>query len=72
MGISSRDESMLPWRYEAARVEFSCPVPTAQIRSLILAHATIYADGCARWLEDGHIYVGDVQAGPCCNSRRLS
>jgi hypothetical protein len=72
MRLSRRDEHMAPWRYEAARVELFCPVSTTHVRSRILAHAMIYADGWARWPEDRHIYVGDVQAGPGCNSRRLS
>jgi len=67
MRMPSRDERMAPSRYEAARVELSCPVSSAHARSLILAQATIYADGWARWLENGHVYVGYVQAGRCCN-----
>jgi hypothetical protein len=36
---------MTPHPYEAARVKLSCPATTAHVRSLILEHATIYADG---------------------------
>ena len=72
MRMPSRDERMALGRYEAARVELSCPTTTAHVRSLILTHATIYADGWARWLEDGHVYVGYVQAGPCCNPPAVS
>jgi hypothetical protein len=66
-------EDQLPSRcYEAARVELSCPVTTAHARSLILENATVYADGWARWAEDGHVYVGYVQAGPCCDPPAVS
>ena len=44
--------------YEAARVELHCPASAAHARSLILEDATVYADGWARWAEDGHVYVG--------------
>ena len=64
----STREDQLPSRcYESARVELSCPVTTAHARSLILENATVYADGWARWAEDGHVYIGYVQAGPCCD-----
>jgi hypothetical protein len=72
MRMPSRDERMAPSRYEAARVELSCPATSAHVRSLILAQATIYADGWAHWTEDGHVYVGYVQAGPCCNPPAVS
>ena len=72
MRMPSRDERMVPSRYEAARVELSCPTTSAHVRSLILAHATIYADGWARWQEGGHVYVGYVQSGSCCNPPAVS
>jgi hypothetical protein len=72
MRMPSRDERMAPSRYQAARVELSCSSTTAHVRSLILEQATIYPDWWARWLEDGHVYVGYVQAGPCCDPPAVS
>jgi hypothetical protein len=63
---------MTPCRYPAARVQVYCPVVDTHTRSLLLEQATIYADGWARWLEDGHVYVGYVQAGPCCDPPTVS
>jgi hypothetical protein len=40
--------------------------------SLILAQVAIHPDGWARWLEDGHVYIGYVQAGRCCDSPKVS
>jgi hypothetical protein len=68
----SREEHMAPHRYQVARVELSCPATPAHVRSLVLEHATISADGWARWVEDGHVYVGYVQAGPCCDPPAVS
>jgi hypothetical protein len=62
-----REDRLSPQRYEAARVELSCPATTAHGRSLMLEDAVIYADGWARWLEAGHVYVGYVQARPGCD-----
>ena len=56
-----------PCRYEVARVELSCPTTAAHTRALILEQVTIYTDGWASWVEDGHVYVGYVQSGRCCN-----
>jgi hypothetical protein len=67
MRMPARDERMTPRRYEAARVEVRCRVTTTHERQLILEQATIYADGWARWVEEGHVYVGYVQGGPCCD-----
>jgi hypothetical protein len=67
MRASVRDDRGEPSRYEAARVEVQCSEDATHARSLILEHATIYADGWARWVEDGHVYVGYIQAGRCCN-----
>jgi hypothetical protein len=53
-----RGERMAARLYEAARVELHCPASAAHARSLILEDATVYADGWARWAEDGHVYVG--------------
>jgi hypothetical protein len=39
---------------------------------LILEQATIYADGWARWVEDGHVYIGYIQAGRCCDPPEVS
>jgi hypothetical protein len=63
---------MTPHPYQAARVQLSCPAITAHVRSLILEQATIYADGWAQWGEDGHVYVGYVQARPCCDPPAVS
>ena len=67
MRTPARDDRGPPRRYETARVEVCCPSNATHARSLILEDATIYLDGWARWLEDGHIYEGYVQAGRCCN-----
>jgi hypothetical protein len=37
------------------------------MRQLILEQATICANGWARWDEDGHVIIGYLQAGPCCD-----
>jgi hypothetical protein len=68
----ARDDRMPPRRYEAARVELRCRVNTAHARQLILEHATIYTDGWASWVEDGHEYTGYVQTGPCCDPPEVS
>jgi hypothetical protein len=62
-----RHDRSTPRRYEAARVEVRCQVTAAHERQLILEHATIYPDGWACWVEDGHTYVGYVQGGRCCD-----
>jgi hypothetical protein len=67
-----RDDRMPPRRYEAARVELRCRVTAAHARQLILEQATIYSDGWASWTEDGHVYVGYVQAGRCCDPPEVS
>jgi hypothetical protein len=67
MKMSARDDKNPPHSYEAARVELRCRVSDAHVRSLILEQATIYADGWACWVEDGHVYVGYVQSGRCCD-----
>jgi hypothetical protein len=63
----SRDERMPPRRFDAARVELHCRVTATHARQLILEQATIYTDGWASWVEDGHVYTGYVQTGPCCD-----
>jgi hypothetical protein len=68
----TREDQPPPRRYEAARVELHCPATAAHDRSLRLAHATIYADGWARWTEDGHVIIGYLQAGPCCDPPAVS
>jgi hypothetical protein len=72
MRIPRREEHMAPRRYQAARVQLHCPAIDTHTRQLILEQATIYADGWARWAEDGHVYVGYVQAGPCCDPPAVS
>jgi hypothetical protein len=61
------EDRLPPCGYEAARVELSCAATTAHARSLILKDVMIYADGWARWIEDGHVIIGYVQAGRCCD-----
>jgi hypothetical protein len=61
-----------PRRYQAARVELRCPATEAHARCLILEQATIYTDGWAQWAEDGHVYIGYLQAGRCCDPPEVS
>jgi hypothetical protein len=72
MRMPNREDRMPSHCYEAARVEVRCPTTAAHARQLILEHATIYADGWARWIENGHVYVGYVQAGRCCDPPQVS
>jgi hypothetical protein len=72
MRTPGRDHGMPSRRYEAARVELHCSENAGHVRSLILEQATIYADGWASWVEDGHVYIGYVQAGRCCDSPEVS
>jgi hypothetical protein len=58
--------------YEAARVEWQCPMTDMHAGYLILEHVAIHPDGWARWTEDGHVYVGYVQAGRCCDPPTVS
>jgi hypothetical protein len=68
----TREARMTPCRYPAARVPVHGPGVDTPTRSLLLEQATIYADGWAQWAEDGHVYVGSVQAGPCCDAPEVS
>jgi hypothetical protein len=72
MWKSARDDRMPPRRYEAARVELRCRVTATHARQLVLEQATIYTDGWASWVEDGHVYTGYVQTGPCCDPPEVS
>ena len=63
---------MAPRHYQAARVQLHCPAVDTHTRQLIPEQATIYVDGSASWAEDGHVYVGYVQAGPCCDPPAVS
>lgn len=72
MRMPARDDRIPPRRYDAARVELRCRVTAAHARQLILEHATIYTDGWARWIEDGHVYTGYVQVGRCCDPPEVS
>jgi hypothetical protein len=63
----AREDRGPPRYFEVARVKVSCPATEAHTRALILEHATIYTDGWASWVEEGHARVGYVQAGPCCH-----
>jgi hypothetical protein len=67
-----REEHTAPCYYHAARVRLHCAATDTHTRQLILEQATVYADGWARWREDGHVYVGYVQAGPCCDPPAVS
>jgi hypothetical protein len=72
MRMTGRAEHTAPRHYQTARVQVQCPAVDTHTRQLILEQATVYADGWARWLEDGHVYVGYVQAGPCCDPPEVS
>ena len=72
MWKSRREDRPPAHRYEAARVELSCPAIPAHARSLMLEDATIAADGWARWAEDGHVIIGYLQAGSCCDPPAVS
>jgi hypothetical protein len=72
MRMPARDDRGPPRHFEAARVEVHCPANALHARSLVLEHATIYRDGWARWIEDGHIYIGYVQVGRCCDAPEVS
>jgi hypothetical protein len=63
----AREDRGTPCYFEVVRVKVSCPATEAHTRALILEHATIYADGWASWVEEGHARFGYVQAGPCCH-----
>jgi hypothetical protein len=68
----ARDDRGPPLRYDTARVEVHCPTTAAHEGYLILEQATIYPDGWARWVEDGHEIVGYLQAGRCCDAPAVS
>ena len=72
MRMPRREERMAPRRYQAARVQLHCPATATHTRELILEQATIYADGWAQWDEDGHVIIGYLQAGPCCDPPAVS
>jgi hypothetical protein len=72
MRMPSRDETMTPRRYQAARVQLHCPAIDAHTRQLLLEQAVIYADGWARWDDDGHVIIGYLQAGRCCDAPEVS
>jgi hypothetical protein len=72
MRMPPRETRPAPRRYEAARVQVHCPAIAAHARQLILAQATIYPDGWARWVEDDHEYCGYLQLGPCCHPPEVS
>lgn len=55
-----------------ARVTIDCQVIEAHSRSMLLEHATIYADGWARWTEDDHVIIGYLQVGRCCDTPEVS
>lgn len=72
MRMPRRDERMTPRCYQAARVQVHCSAIETHTRQLILEQATIYADGWAQWAEDGHVHIGYVQSGPCCDPPEVS
>jgi hypothetical protein len=72
MRMPRRGDKLPPHYYEAARVEVHCPETAAHARTLILEHASIHPDGSARWVEDGHLYIGYVQMGRCCDPPTVS
>lgn len=72
MRMPRREEHTAPRRYQAARVQVHCPATDTHTRQLILEQATIYADGWACWVEEGHVYIGYVQTGPCCDPPDVS
>ena len=72
MRMARREEHTAPRRYHAARVRWHGPATDTPPQQLILAQATVYADGWARRREDGHGYVGSVQAGPRCDLPAVS
>jgi hypothetical protein len=72
MRMPSRDETMTPRRYQTARVELHWPAIDTHTRQLILEQAVIYADGWARWDENGHVIIGYLQAGRCCDAPEVS
>lgn len=71
MGRFDRKDRTLLSRDDAAHVEVRCRVTAAHTRQLILKQATIYTDGWAQWAADGHVYIGYVQAGRCCDPPEL-
>jgi hypothetical protein len=72
MRMPRQEDRLPPHYYEAARVELHCPATTTHARTLILEQATIHPDGWARWVEDGHVYIGYVQTGRCCDPPSVS
>ena len=72
MRMPARDDRGSLCRDEAARDEGHGPAITTDAQSLILAHATIYHDGWARWAEDGHVIVGYGQAERGCDTPEVS
>jgi hypothetical protein len=61
-----------PDYYDAARVEWQCPMTDTHAGALLLEQVTIHPDGWARWTANGHVYIGYVQAGRCCAPPRVS
>jgi hypothetical protein len=58
MMMPARDGQMAQHHDISARVKFRCQVTDAHVRSMLLDHATIYADGWARWTENSHVIIG--------------
>jgi hypothetical protein len=72
MRMPPPEHRIAPCRYQAARVQLHCAAIDSHTRQLILQQATIYADGWARWAEDGHVIIGYLQAGRCCDRPEVS
>ena len=72
MRMPGREEHMAPRRDQLARVRWHDLAIDTQTRQLILEQATVYADEWARWLDDSHVYVHSVQAGPRCDPPAVS
>ncbi len=71
MGAPAHNTRMPSRYYEVVRVALHCPETATHTRVLTLEHATLYPNGWASWVEGGHVYVGYVQAGPCCSSPQV-
>lgn len=63
----AREDRGPPRYFDVARVQVSCPATEAHIRALILEQVTIYTDGWASWMEEGHARIGYVQIRLCCH-----
>lgn len=72
MRMPAHNEHMAQHHDISAQIKIRCSVTDAHTRSIILEHATIYADGWACWTEDDHVRVGYLQAGRCCDTPEVT